>query len=90
MYTACIVAVNLKIGIAGLGAIGGVVARALENGLAGFELEAVSTRDAERPQSDPQLRIPLLVEVKASADDKQPVRRKRAKGVQRQPQLGKL
>src|SRR6516162_6612079 len=49
MYTACIVAVNLKIGIAGLGAIGGVVARALENGLAGFELEAVSTRDAERP-----------------------------------------
>jgi hypothetical protein len=49
-----------------------------------------AARDAERPQSDPQLRIPLLVEVKASADEKQPVRRKRAKGVQRQPQLGKL
>ena len=49
-----------------------------------------AARDVERPQSDPQLRIPLLVEVKASADDKQPVRRKRTRVVRRQPQLSKL
>ena len=40
---------DLRVGIAGVGAIGSVVARALESGLAGFELEAVSTRDAQRP-----------------------------------------
>jgi aspartate dehydrogenase len=42
------VSVDLAVGIAGVGAIGSVVARALDRGLAGFRLEAVSIRDASR------------------------------------------
>ena len=48
MYTACIVSGDLSVGIAGVGAIGSVVARALDKGLTGFRLEAVTTRDAQR------------------------------------------
>jgi aspartate dehydrogenase len=48
VYTACIVSGDLAVGIAGVGAIGGVVARWLDRGLAGFRLEAVTTRDAQR------------------------------------------
>ena len=48
MYTACIVAPDLRVGIAGVGAIGGAVARALVSGLAGFKLEALTTRDVQR------------------------------------------
>ena len=48
MYTACTVSGDLRVGIAGVGAIGGVVARALDEGLTGFRLEAVTTRDAQR------------------------------------------
>jgi aspartate dehydrogenase len=48
MYTACIVSGDLSVGIAGVGAIGSVVARALDRGLTGFRLEAVTTRDARR------------------------------------------
>jgi aspartate dehydrogenase len=40
--------VDLTVGIAGVGTIGTVVARALDKGLAGFRLVAVSTRDAQR------------------------------------------
>jgi aspartate dehydrogenase len=40
---------DLAVGIAGVGAIGSVVARALDKGLTGFRLEALTTRDAQRP-----------------------------------------
>ena len=39
---------DLAVGIAGVGAIGSVVARALDKGLTGFRLEALTTRDAQR------------------------------------------
>jgi aspartate dehydrogenase len=48
MYTACIVSGDLSVGIAGVGAIGSVVARALDQSLAGLRLEAVTLRDAKR------------------------------------------
>ena len=48
VYTACIVSGDLTVGIAGVGAIGSVVARALDEGLTGFRLEAVTTRDVQR------------------------------------------
>lgn len=38
----------LRVGIAGFGAIGSVVGRALDRGIAGFKLEAVAVRDAAR------------------------------------------
>jgi aspartate dehydrogenase len=43
---------DLRVGIAGVGAIGSVVARALDRGLRGFKLAAVSTR---APQHPPQI-----------------------------------
>jgi aspartate dehydrogenase len=61
MYTACIVVRDLRVGIAGVGAIGSVVARALDAGLTGFGLEAVAIRDAQRPTK-------VLVELKRAVD----------------------
>jgi aspartate dehydrogenase len=52
---------DLRVGIAGVGAIGSVVARALDTGLTGFELEAVTTRAPQRP---PQ----ILSELKRAVD----------------------
>jgi hypothetical protein len=48
-----------------------------------------AARDARQPQSDPQICMPLLVEVKAPADDRQRAPRKRAR-LARQPKLGEL
>jgi aspartate dehydrogenase len=48
VYTACIVSDSLAVGIAGVGAIGSVVAHALDRGLTGLRLEALSTREPRR------------------------------------------
>ncbi len=41
----------MKVGIAGLGAIGGVVARRLDEGIEGLELVAVAARDHEKART---------------------------------------
>jgi aspartate dehydrogenase len=53
---------DLSVGIAGVGAIGSVVARALDKGLTGFRLDAVTIRDAQRrPAVLSELRHPVDV-----------------------------
>jgi len=53
---------DLAVGIAGVGAIGSVVARALDKGLTGFRLEALTTRDAQRrPAVLAELKRPVEV-----------------------------
>jgi len=43
---------NLRVGIAGFGAIGQAVARALDAGIPGLTLAAVAVRDPQRPRGD--------------------------------------
>ena len=45
---------------------------------------------SDQDRRDPQLKIPLIVEVKRSANAKQPARRTRRKSETDQPDLGKL
>jgi hypothetical protein len=61
--------------------------RVLENQT---KLAAARGVPAERRAADPQLRIPLIVEVKEPAGTKQRARRPRGKARTEQPDLGDL
>jgi hypothetical protein len=49
-----------------------------------------ATHGGQAARSDPQLRMPLLVAVKPSGDDKPRSRRKRSRPARPQPDLGEL
>lgn len=59
----------MKVGIAGLGTIGKVVARALDRGIEGIELDAICTRNADKAQATLSTlrRPPLLVDAASLA-----------------------
>ena len=66
------------------------MARVAKVGLKNQTRIAAERIDSDQDRRDPQLRMPLIVEVKQSSNEKRRARRTRRKSETDQPDLGKL